>query len=143
VLHRFLDFKDSGSHAAALEAGCGTGHWLRRMAAGCAAGLRIVGIDTSAEMLQQARLPGGSVELAQATAEALPLADASFDRVYCVNALHHFAGKAIFIADARRVLRSGGGFMTIGLDPHAQLDRWWIYDYFDGALESDLRRYPS
>ena len=33
--------------------------------------------------------------------------------------------------------------MVVGIDPHAGNDRWWIYDYFDGARERDLARYPS
>jgi hypothetical protein len=35
-----------------------------------------------------------------------------------------------FLDEARRVLRSGGRLMTIGLDPHLGIDRWYIYDYF-------------
>jgi hypothetical protein len=31
--------------------------------------------------------------------------------------------------------------MTIGLDPHLGIDRWYIYDYFPSALELDRRRY--
>jgi len=33
--------------------------------------------------------------------------------------------------------------MTIGLDPHVRQDRWWIYDYFPGALTADRARCPS
>jgi hypothetical protein len=29
----------------------------------------------------------------------------------------------------------------VGLDPHTGLDRWWIYDYFPGALVADRARY--
>jgi ubiquinone/menaquinone biosynthesis C-methylase UbiE len=41
-------------------------------------------------------------------------ADASFDRLFCVNALHHFRDKRAFVVEARRVLRRGGRMMTIG-----------------------------
>ncbi len=34
--------------------------------------------------------------------------------------------------------------MTIvGMDPHADRDRWYLYDYFPGTRETDLRRYAS
>ena len=33
--------------------------------------------------------------------------------------------------------------MTIGLDPHAGVDQWYIYEYFEPVLEIDRRRYPS
>jgi hypothetical protein len=33
--------------------------------------------------------------------------------------------------------------MIVGLDPHARLDRWWVYDYFPETVELDRQRYPS
>ena len=81
--------------------------------------------------------------LVRGTAERLPWADASFDRVFCVNALHHFFDARAFVTECRRVLRAGGGLLTIGLDPHTGLDRWWVYDFFPAALEADRQRYAS
>jgi hypothetical protein len=40
------------------------------------------------------------------------------------------------------VLRPGGRIATVGLDPSAGLDQWYIYDFFPGTLERDLQRYP-
>lgn len=57
-------------------------------------------------------------------ADKLPFGDAVFDRVYCINALHHFTDRARFFAEARRVLKPGGGLMTIGMDPHTDRDEW-------------------
>jgi ubiquinone/menaquinone biosynthesis C-methylase UbiE len=74
-------------------------------------------------------------------AETLPFENSSFDRIFAVNSLHHFTDKAGFICQARRVLRQGGGIMTIGLDPHSGLDHWWVYDYFTPTLELDRQRY--
>jgi hypothetical protein len=33
--------------------------------------------------------------------------------------------------------------MTIGLDPHTGIDRWYIYEYFEAVLEMDSGRYPG
>jgi SAM-dependent methyltransferase len=76
-------------------------------------------------------------------AEDLPWAAGSFDRVFCVHALHHFQNKERFLSEARRVLRPGGRMMTIGLDPHTGTDQWYIYDYFEAALQNDRARYPA
>jgi len=55
--------------------------------------------------------------------------------VYSINALHHFDDRSAHFAEARRVLRPGGGILTIGLDPHTGKDRWFIYDFlFPGTL---------
>jgi SAM-dependent methyltransferase len=133
-------FVSSSSRTALriLEIGCGTGRWMRVLRDG---GTPVIGIDPSAGMLQQARarLPDG--RLIRAQAEALPFATGSLDRLLCVNALHHFTDRQAFFREARRVLRDDGALLTVGLDPHTGVDRWWIYDYFPTALDEDRRRY--
>lgn len=121
-----------------LEVGCGTGFWLETLhGTGC----RVVGIDPSGGMLRVARANAPSALLARAQAEALPFESNTFDRLFCINALHHFSNPAEFVAEASRVLRPGGAILTVGLDPHTGTDRWWIYEYFPEAHAADLRRY--
>ena len=123
-----------------LEVGCGTGQWLLRLDA---RGLRTAGIDASANMLARARVNAPRALLAHAVAEQLPWLPGAFARVFFINAFHHFDDKLQCLTEARRVLRSGGELMTVGLDPHTGLDRWYIYDYFEPVLEIDRRRYPA
>lgn len=123
-----------------LEVGCGTGHWLALVSRH---GACVAGIDTSAQMLARARGHVPHAHLVRSGAEHLPWANASFDRVFCINALHHFRDQPAFLGEARRVLRPGGGLMTVGLDPHTGLDRWCIYDYFEGTRAADAQRYPA
>jgi SAM-dependent methyltransferase len=94
-------------------------------------------------MLERARaqLPAGT-DLRHGTAERLPWPDGSFDRLICINAIHHFGDKPAFIAEAFRVLRPGGRLLVIGLDP-TTVKRWCIYEYFEGTREADERRYPA
>ena len=120
-----------------LEVGCGTGHWLRMLVE---KGIRAAGLDASIGMLAYAR-DDARCPVVHGLAEQLPWASASFDRLFCVNALHHFQNKAAFAAEARRVLRPGGQMMTIGLDPHAGVDHWYVYEYFEPAFLTDTRRY--
>lgn len=123
-----------------LEVGCGTGHWLQVLGD---RGVHVTGLDTSTHMLAHAKARAPEAHLARGTAERLPCLRESFDRIVCINALHHFQNKAAFVAEALRVLRPGGLMMTVGLDPHAGVDQWYIYEYFDKALEIDRRRYPA
>jgi hypothetical protein len=62
---------------------------------------------------------------------------------FAFNALHHFRKRDTFLLEARRSLRPGGRMMTIGLDPHAGIDRWYLYEYFEPVLEIDKSRYPA
>jgi len=122
----------------ALEVGCGTGHWLRESAGRASL---LVGMDFSAGMLAKARQHDGAARVIRARAEALPWPDASFDRIFCVNALHHFSDRVRFFAEARRVLRPGGSMLSIGKDPHAERDEWWVYDYFPETVAIDRTRF--
>jgi SAM-dependent methyltransferase len=95
-------------------------------------------------MLQHAAQRRGQQRLVCGQAAELPFAGASFDLVYCVNAIHHFDRAQAFVSEAWRVLRPGGALAVIGMDPNAfHNDRWYIYDNFPGTLATDRARYPS
>ena len=126
--------------ARILEVGCGTGHWL--------AGLsdltsQAFGLDLSAGMLAQARQHPGRLHFVRGQAGQMPFPAASFDLVYCVNAIHHFQQRRAFVCGARRLLRSGGALAIVGMDPRAHRHRWYVYDYFEGTFGVDLDRFPS
>jgi ubiquinone/menaquinone biosynthesis C-methylase UbiE len=134
-----IAFAGQDDSAKVLEIGCGTGHWLRVLEE---RGMSTAGLDASIRMLAYARTRVRGL-LAHGVADCLPFAAESFDRLFCINAFHHFRHKQRFLAEAKRVLRPGGQFMTIGLDPHTGIDRWYVYDYFEPALESDKQRYVA
>lgn len=138
--HALFTFIGDSRNVDVLEVGCGTGHWLRVLKD--RAGF-VAGIDLSPNMLQRAQSSTLDAPLVRGRAEALPYRSQCFDRLFCLNAFHHFAEKAKFLTEARRVLRPYGGLMIVGLDPHVGLDQWWVYDYFPETAELDRQRYPS
>jgi ubiquinone/menaquinone biosynthesis C-methylase UbiE len=150
-LHEYAGVRDYLSHfitmpspaARVLEVGCGTGHWIEAQRRANVSGPRafVAGLEPSAQMIARAGAALPIAPLVRGRAESLPFADASVDRVYCVNALHHFSDRARFFAEARRVLRPGGGVMTISKDPHTEADTWWVYDYFPETVAIDRERY--
>jgi len=138
VLRLLLDFVSGGKRL--LEIGCGTGHWLSELAK---AGYDAVGFDPSRNMLKTAMEKSRQLRLIQGCAESMPFGSDTIDRLFCINALHHFSQKERFMTEARRVLHNEGGILIIGLDPHTGLDHWWIYDYFPQVIDIDRRRFPS
>jgi SAM-dependent methyltransferase len=81
-----------------LDVGCGEGELAEHLPRGA-----WVGVDTSAEMLARAPQPH---HLADAT--ALPFPDGSFRSVALLYVLYHLPEPAVALAEAHRVLQSGG-----------------------------------
>jgi SAM-dependent methyltransferase len=127
-----------GDATDVLEVGCGTGHWLAELSGGRRF---VVGLDPSIGMLRQAMGNAPSAMLIRGVAGALPTRSKAAERLFCINAFHHFPDKPAFVAEARRVLRDNGAIMLVGLDPHTGIDQWWVYDYFPSTLPIDLARY--
>ncbi|HUE87877.1 MAG TPA: class I SAM-dependent methyltransferase [Vicinamibacterales bacterium] len=140
ALFTFLLSGARAHHKRVLDIGCGTGHWLRVLRD---ANVPAVGVDRSEQMLRIAQRSVNDAQLARARAEELPFVSVCFDRLICINALHHFSDHSAFFREARRILRPGGALLTVGLDPQRGADRWWVYDYFSETLVEDRKRYPA
>jgi ubiquinone/menaquinone biosynthesis C-methylase UbiE len=125
--------------ARVLELGCGSGRWLAELSS---INCDLSGLDPSANMLALAATKS-KADLKRGVAEAVPWVDGSFDVVFCVNALHHFSDPSVAIAEAFRVLRPGGLFISIGLDPHESRGRWYVYEFFPETLAADRARFAS
>jgi SAM-dependent methyltransferase len=123
-----------------LEVGCGTGRWLAEFASGARAPF---GLDYSSPMLKEGRRRDRSFRLMRGRASQLPLRSASFDLVFCVNAIHQFEWQRDFVREARRLLRPGGALAVVGMDPRSPRHIWYIHDYFETTLMSDLERFPT
>jgi SAM-dependent methyltransferase len=89
-----------------LELGCGAAQWSIALAR---AGARPVGLDLSEGQLRHARQllaeAGVQVPLIHASAEAVPLAAASFDIVFCDHGAMNFANPYRTVPEVARLLR--------------------------------------
>jgi ubiquinone/menaquinone biosynthesis C-methylase UbiE len=93
---------------AALDAACGTGRHSAYLAS---LGHTVIGVDSSAPMLERARekVPGG--EFHEADLHDLPLPDDHVDLVVCALALMHVPDLEPVLAEFVRVLRPGGNLV--------------------------------
>ncbi len=97
---------------AVLEIGFGTGALLQEMAE---SGHAVVGVDASRAMVQRARPQcAGRASVIQAPAQALPVADCSFDSVVATFPAPYITEDCT-IAEVARVLRPAGRLIVGGL----------------------------
>jgi ubiquinone/menaquinone biosynthesis C-methylase UbiE len=89
-----------------LCVGCGSGEEceaLRRRGAA-----RVVGIDISAGLIEEAKKAFSDVEFSVMDMEELKFANGSFDLIYSSLVMHYVPSWTKVLAEARRVLKSGG-----------------------------------
>jgi ubiquinone/menaquinone biosynthesis C-methylase UbiE len=116
-----------------LDVACGTGRFLSFVKHNYPR-LPVVGLDLSAAYLRRARQElrrWSWADLALAPAEALPLADRSFDLVTCVYLFHELPRpvRERAAAEFARVLRPGGRLVLVDSFQRGDEPR------FDGLLE--------
>jgi SAM-dependent methyltransferase len=106
-----------------IELGCGTGYfgaWLRR--AGAA---RVVGVDVTPAQLDTARRCEAEfhlgLEFVEASAEAVPLPDASFDLAVSEYGASIWCEPSAWIGEAARLLRRGGELVFLRTSTVAML----------------------
>jgi ubiquinone/menaquinone biosynthesis C-methylase UbiE len=91
------------------------------------AGIAFTGIDLSLAMLAHARncarALGMTADLREASADALPFADASFDTAVCTVSLCNIPDDQAAIAEMYRVLRPSGRLILLD---HVASDRPWV-----------------
>ncbi|MHB1627178.1 MAG: class I SAM-dependent methyltransferase [Bacilli bacterium] len=96
------------------DLGCGTGAYATALAQ---AGLHVIGVDESPDMLAKARaksLTAGSASFLQADLAALPLGSATLDAVLLQVTLEFVADPTVVLREAFRVLKPNGR-LVLGL----------------------------
>ena len=119
-----------------LEIGTSSGHYTIALSEVFPAA-RIVGLDPSVRMLEQARRVGNAAgqhwELQVGVGERTGFADASFDLVTAYAVHHELPPRAIadIFAEAMRILRPGGTLLIADVPRYAALDRLaaWRFDW--------------
>jgi demethylmenaquinone methyltransferase/2-methoxy-6-polyprenyl-1,4-benzoquinol methylase len=136
---RAVDLARMGPGEVAIDVGAGTGDLALGLIRASHASSRVIGLDIAPRMLSlsRARLAnaGQRYRAVLATAEALPLADASVERAISGFTLRNVADLPRALAEMRRVLRPGGRAVLLELShppsrAFAPLYRW----YFEALL---------
>ena len=103
-----------------LEVGFGPGVGIQRLAKSASSG-RVVGVDCSTEMVEQATarnakaIEAGRVELREGSVERLPFEDETFNRALVVNSMQVWPDVVGGLREIRRVMKPGDFFGEISM----------------------------
>jgi SAM-dependent methyltransferase len=92
----------------------------------------VLAVEPSATMIAQR--PPAAAPVIQASAEALPLADDSFDAALAVNTVHHWTNLRAGLRELRRVARKR---VVIFLRDPKRGSVFWLNDYFPALDRAD------
>ncbi len=118
---RVIELLEIAEDAAVVDVGCGTGSALRHAAGKVTKGT-LIGVDPVPRMVEIARErllghPAASrIQLLEAPAHALPLADRSADLVLALDSYDHWGAEqaqAAGLREVRRILRPEGRFVVV------------------------------
>ncbi|GAA0582358.1 class I SAM-dependent methyltransferase [Streptomyces crystallinus] len=134
---------EPGAHV--LDAGCGGGDFLPRLADLVGPAGRVSAVDLAEENVALAgeRLaqwsPACPVDVRRADLLELPFADDTFDAVWCANTVQYLSDSELALAlrELRRVVRPGGTIAVKDLDAHLitarPVDPYLFSDFFRAA----------
>jgi SAM-dependent methyltransferase len=113
-----------GDAESVVNVGAGTGSYepVRRA---------VLAIEPSATMIGQR--PPTAAPAIQAPAEALPIADDSFDAALAVNTVHHWRDVQAGLRELRRVARKR--IVIFLRTPHSRVE-FWLADYFPALVRT-------
>jgi demethylmenaquinone methyltransferase/2-methoxy-6-polyprenyl-1,4-benzoquinol methylase len=117
---RAISLARLGPRDLALDVGVGTGDLAFGLLGASDPSARVIGVDVSPLMLDAVRRRGDALSERRftpllATADGLPFADGSFDRVVAGFAVRNFGDLARGLGEMRRVLRTGGRAVILEL----------------------------
>jgi cytosine/adenosine deaminase-related metal-dependent hydrolase/ubiquinone/menaquinone biosynthesis C-methylase UbiE len=119
-----------------LDAGCGTGRWLKLLASHSPR--RLIGVDSSREMLDRAQAKlGDAAEIRLGDCGALPISASSVDIVIASFVLSYLESLEDFAAELRRVTRPGGRVFVTDLHPETAASCGWkrSFQSMSGSIE--------
>jgi SAM-dependent methyltransferase len=113
---RVCDLAGIGPSQDVLDVACGTGALTRAAAERVGTGGRVVGLDSSPEMLAVAGRKDVRAEWREGRAEELPFPDASFDRVVSQFGFMFFQDPVRALREMARVMRPQGRLVVAVCD---------------------------
>jgi ubiquinone/menaquinone biosynthesis C-methylase UbiE len=140
LLEVIKDFELREGHRV-LDVGTGTGILLPFLGEAIGPSGKLMAIDFSFKMLQQAKQRRGEAGLLNASVEAIPFRADQFDRVTCFSAFPHFPDKERALYEMVRALKRGGKLMMAHLHSVEEINQ--LHQEMGGPISRDLLPHPE
>ena len=101
------------------------------------AGAEVYAVDPNERRISAARRQRPQVKSSVAGAESLPFPDCHFDKAYSTMALHHFADLDKALGEVSRVLKPGGLYVVLEVEPRSTLGR--LFRFFGGLMGEKMQ----
>src|ERR1700722_20033569 len=119
-----------------LDAGCGSGRWLRYLANHHPDSLK--GFDPSSEMLRAAAGKKTSADLVVGSCEEIPFPEQSFDLILSSFVLSHVGNLSQCATELHRVAREGCDLFLSDMHPETQRLLGWKRSFAVGSHKVEL-----
>lgn len=129
----------------AVDLGCGTGELLSMLSAKAD---RVIGVDSSPNMLKQARMKTAAIEnridLRLGEMEHLPIREGEADTAVASMVLHHLVVPTAGIREMHRILKPGGRLLVADFEKHEiELIRKKFGDPWLGFEKGEIEKWLS
>jgi len=101
------------------------------------AGAEVYAVDPNEKRIAAARRQRPQVKSSVAGAENLPFPDSQFDKAYSTMALHHFTDIDRALGELARVLKPGGLYVVLEVEPRSTLGR--LFRFFGGLTGEKMQ----
>jgi len=139
LCERFYELLTPTAGGRYLDAGCGTGNYIKALSG---MGLEYYGIDPSETMLKEAREKNPGTKFALCRAEDNPFEDNFFDGATAILTLHHWENIVKGLTEVCRVLKPGAKLVMFSFTPE-QVRGYWLAHYFPTMIERAANTVPS
>ncbi len=123
----FLEMLSPGPGEKILDIGAGDCAKAERVLQASKGG-DLFAVDPDAKRISAARRERPLVKSSVAGAESLPFPGSSFDKAYSTLALHHFADLDKALGEVARVLKPGGSYVILEVEPRSFFGR--VFRFF-------------
>ncbi|MDG7008491.1 MAG: methyltransferase domain-containing protein [Nitrososphaerota archaeon] len=114
-----------------LDVGAGSGRVADRVMK-ASGGAEVYAVDPNEKRAESMKKEFPAIRSSVASAESLPFTDSFFDKVYSTMALHHFSDLDRALYEVARVLKPGGSFIVLEVEPGSKLGS--LFRFFGKAI---------